>query len=98
MKKQIYDGASYEAVGEKTVTGIIIDPDKAIPTASFENTYDGKMITGGISAVNEFVEDNGEQFWLDESGQRVKQEVRVREQYEIKVVFSSCCSDNGNRH
>lgn len=75
---EVYDGASYEAVGEKTVTGIIIDPDKAIPTASFENTYDGKMITGGISAVNEFVEDDGEQFWIDESGQRVKQEVRVR--------------------
>ncbi|SFH97746.1 hypothetical protein SAMN04487830_11539 [Pseudobutyrivibrio sp. OR37] len=75
---EVYDGASYEAVGEKTVTGIIIDPDKAIPTASFENTYDGKMITGGISAVNEFVEDDGELFWIDESGQRVKQEVRVR--------------------
>ncbi len=71
---EIYDGASYEAVGEKTVLDLKVDADATIlPKAEFENTYDGKMVTGGISAVNEFVEIDGKMYWKDESGNNVLQ-------------------------
>ena len=66
--EEIYTGASYEAVGNEIVSGLVIKPGDTV-TANFENDYNGNLISGGISAENQFtVDENGNIIWTDKDG------------------------------
>ena len=39
----------------------------------FENDYDGRLISGGISAENHFENEDGVINWIDASGNKVEQ-------------------------
>ena len=66
-----YTGASYTLDGDATVTKTI--EGEKIATAEFKNSYDDRLITGGISAENNFENKDGEIFWISKTGTRVKQ-------------------------
>ena len=60
--EEVYTGGSYQPV-EGTATkyeNIKIVADEISDEAVFENTYDGKLIAGGISAVNTYTKVDGE--------------------------------------
>ena len=60
--EEVYTGGSYQPV-EGTTTkyeNIKIVADEISDEAVFENTYDGKLIAGGISAVNTYTKVDGE--------------------------------------
>lgn len=73
---EVYDGASYEPVGDRTKTATIVADNKV--GVQFENTYDNRLITGGISTVNEFEEKTDGIYWKNPAGGEVKQTERVR--------------------
>lgn len=59
--KEIYTGATYQAVGETTVEIPALSATESYPVASFENTYDEKLIGNGTAVVNTF--SKGETGW-----------------------------------
>lgn len=65
---EVYSGASYDVVGESVVDGIVISAEE-IAEAAFTNTGNDKLITGGIAAENQFVEEEGVVYWIDEEGE-----------------------------
>lgn len=68
---EVYKGSSYNIVGDSTkTTTIVADETVAV---EFENDYDGRLISGGISAENNFEEEDGVIYWIDEDGTRVRQ-------------------------
>ena len=69
--KEEYTGASYSLVSGDTVTKTITGEETA--TAEFENTYDNRLITGGVSAENNFENKDGTIYWVKPDGTKVKQ-------------------------
>ncbi len=59
--KEIYTGATYQAVGEKTVEIPALSVTENYPVAGFENTYDEKLVGNGTAVVNTF--SKGETGW-----------------------------------
>ena len=69
-----YSGASYSPVGgeaNKVKTTEIVAGKTA--SVEFINEYDGRLITGGISAENNFIEKDGVIYWIDEEGREIPQ-------------------------
>ena len=69
--KELYSGASYSVNGDASKNTKII-ADKTV-TTDFENDYDGRLISGGISAENHFENEDGVINWIDASGNKVEQ-------------------------
>jgi hypothetical protein len=69
--KEEYTGASYSLVGDATATKTI-EGEKTV-TAEFENTYDNRLITGGVSAENNFENEDGTIYWVKPDKTKVKQ-------------------------
>ena len=69
--KEEYTGASYSLVGDATATKTI-EGEKTV-TAEFENTYDNRLITGGVSAENNFENEDGIIYWVKPDKTKVKQ-------------------------
>ncbi len=69
--KEEYTGASYSLVGDATATKTI-EGEKTV-TAEFENTYDNRLITGGVSAENNFENKDGTIYWVKPDKTKVKQ-------------------------
>ena len=69
--KEEYTGASYSLVGDATATKTI-EGEQTV-TAEFENTYDNRLITGGVSAENNFENEDGTIYWVKPDKTKVKQ-------------------------
>lgn len=69
---EVYTGASYEPVSDDVVDGLVIVADEIV-TAEFENTYDNRLIVGGIGVENQFVNEDGTIIWISPEGDEVPQ-------------------------
>ncbi len=69
---EVYTGASYESVGNQVISGNEIIPNETT-VVKFENDYDGRLISGGISAENNFEIEDGTIYWIDRDGNPVEQ-------------------------
>jgi hypothetical protein len=69
---EIYTGASYEPVESEVLSDILIVADET-KDAAFENTYNGGLISGGISAINKFEVEENTIYWIDQNGDRKQQ-------------------------
>ena len=68
---EVYTGASYQIMGDIAKDTPVFANETS--TVNFENDYDGRLISGGVSAENVFEEEDGIIYWLDSNGERVAQ-------------------------